>query len=113
MKCYWVMDLAGECQQILFAENKWMAVQQSDVYQNDGDFIGVRALRKKEWDQYSELGHVPKEVLIESGWWFECSGYLQNPRRRCCRYTTQDDKYTVIDNRVYCEECAKAIEVAV
>lgn len=45
--------------------------------------------RKPEFDQYAEAGTLPNSVLIEDGWWFECS--------HCYRRISKDLKEEVFD----------------
>ncbi len=112
MKCWWVSDASYDWQQIIFADTKHEAIYQSDGYENGSEYIEMRARRKKEWDKYAEQGFVPKEVLLEDGWWFECYGYNENGRR-CWKHLTIDDKPLVVDNKVYCnQECCDRSKVS-
>lgn len=113
MKCYWVSDANHQWQQVLFAEDRKEAIYKSDGYQNEGVYIDVRVRRKKEWDQYAELGYVPKEVMIQDGWWFECYGYKQNPRRRCCAHITEEENYKAVGDKVFCEDCSSQAEMEI
>jgi hypothetical protein len=109
-KAWIVNDTTYDWTEVIFAPTRHEAFYKSDGYQNEGHYTEMRGCRKKEWDQYADQGYVPKEVRLEDGWWFECAGRKTNPDRGCWKHITQEDKYTVIDEKVYCEECACAID---
>lgn len=105
LKCYWVCDEPNmDYQSIVFAPKRSKAMYNSEAY-GLVDFIDVRALRKPQFDKYAEQGFVPKQALLEDGWWFECYG--RNERGTpCCERLTIDDKPLIIDEGVYCnKEC--------
>lgn len=101
MKCYHVQNKNGEYQQLVFAEKRSDAIVNSEAYEWDGEYINVQATRKPEYDKYKEQGYVPKQALLNDGWWFECYGRDPNGKR-CCKQLTDEDNPLVIDERVYC-----------
>jgi hypothetical protein len=106
LKCYFVHDTDNENQELIFASKRSEAILNSEAYQYEGDYIKVRATRKKEFDKYAQQGFVPKQALLNDGWWFECYGY--NNDRRCCKQLTIDDNPLIVDEHVYCREsCLK------
>ena len=111
LKCYHMSDLEGEHQQLIFAENRSQAIIRSDAYQWDGDYIRVRAIRQPQYDAYAQLGSVPKEILLEDGWWFECHGDDEHGRR-CCKVLTIEDEPLVVDDLVYCKEHSNTLKEA-
>lgn len=66
----------------------------------DEEFRDVTCRRKPEWDQYAETG-IPIQVMLDAGWWFTCAG------RRCDTMCETGDGSVVIEDNVYCEECAR------
>ncbi len=63
--------------------------------------------RKKEYDTYADKGCVPIRVLINDGWWFECSG------PKCYRIIYQDENYSVRRQEAFCENCSPEIEMQI
>lgn len=106
MKAWIVSDTTYDWTEVIFAPTRHEAFYKSDGYQNDGYYTEMRGRRKKEWDQYAELGYVPREVMFQDGWWFECDGF--NDRGyRCCKQLTIDDNPLAIGDHAYCnQECA-------
>lgn len=104
MKAFYVCDPDNECAEIIFSDKRSQAIQVSEARQWH-DYIDVRASRKPQYDKFAEQGFVPKQTLLEDGWWFECCGYKENPRRRCCQHLTIEDNPVVINEEVYCQEC--------
>jgi hypothetical protein len=97
LKAYHVRDSEGGHQEIVFAETSGKAKMRSDAL-GWCDFTDIRAKRVKEFDQYTELGVVPKQIMLENGWWFECN--------RCLTYVDIDNDAKVSKkNDVYCESC--------
>lgn len=111
MKAY-LVDTDGENgAQIYFAETrgqaKALAANEDDV--TIVDVISCR--RQHHLDQYSP-GPVPPNVLMEMGWWFECSGCSRRVSEDTEEYYGTEDgepveANTVIDGqRVWCTpEC--------
>ena len=100
MKCFHVEETDGEHQQIVFAESRSKAIISSEAYEWSGRYIEVRAIRKPDYDKYAEQGYVPKQVLLNDGWWFECHG--RREIGRCCKPLTNDDNPIVVNEHVYC-----------
>lgn len=107
MKAWIVSDTTYDWSEVIFAPTRHEAFYKSDGYRNEGNYTEMRGYHKKEWDQYSEQGFVPKVVMIKDGFWFECYGYKTEPRRRCCAHVTENENYKVIYEHVYCEDCSK------
>lgn len=104
MKCYLTQDINGEHQELVFAQKRPEAVLKSEAYQWEGDYINVRATREPEFDKYADQGYVPKQVLLNNGWWFECYG--RKAIGRCCKPLTIEDNPLVVNEHVYCgHEC--------
>lgn len=105
MKCYHVQNKDAEHQQLVFAEKRSQAILKSEAYEWEGEYIGVQAIRKPEYDKYADQGYVPKQVLLNDGWWFECYGD-KAPSVRCCKPLTIEDGPLVVNEHVYCgKEC--------
>jgi len=99
LKCYWTYDRSMEHQSFVFAKKRSEAIYNSEAYQWDSDWTDIRAERMPEFDQYVD-SDIPKQALLEKGWWFECYGW------RCDRHLTIDDNPLIVDNHVYCnQEC--------
>lgn len=108
MKAWYVTDSQYEYGNIVFAEKRSQAILSSEAIEWN-EYIDCRASRKPQFDKYAELGYVPKEELLKDGWWFECCGYKEkgtNHQRRCMTICREDDAI-VIDEHVYCKDCAK------
>lgn len=105
IKCFHVQNYEGDHQEHIFAESRGKAIAQSEAYGWDGEFTKVQAVRKPEYDKYCSQGYVPKEVLLEDGWWFECCGRNEQGHR-CCKQLTIEDNPIVVDDHVYCQNHA-------
>jgi len=84
MKCFLVDCEQDEGSQLYFAETanqaKCYAANEAGI-----DYVEVTSCRRRpQYDQYAP-GPVPTKVLIEDGWWFECSG--------CSRHVSDDESY--------------------
>ncbi|QKS42947.1 hypothetical protein HUB94_19175 [Paenibacillus cellulosilyticus] len=110
MKAWYVSDPSNEMAQIVFAAKRSAAIQSSEA-RSWHDYIDIRATRMPEYDQFATEGTVPKQTLLEDGWWFECCGYKAEPRRRCCAVQTVEDNPIVIDDEVYCQDCAAHMQL--
>lgn len=99
MKAWHVQDKYGEYHQIIFADKRSEAIAKSEAREWN-DFIDVRAKRAKYAD---DLNTEPVKLIqaqLDNGWWFECHG-------NCRNHVTIDDRYTIVDGFIYCEECSK------
>ena len=67
--------------------------------------------RRLQYDQYSELGYVPKNVLLNDGWWFECNNCYKkiNEERWNCE-EGETIKPVFQNNWIFC--CQECSEVA-
>jgi len=102
-KAYYVSDYDNEHGEIVFAPTPSKAKHWADL---NCDYIDRRAERRPQYDKYVKDG-APKEVLFDDGWWFSCD----NPK--CHEYhVTKDDGGMIIDGKLYCAECAKALGVS-
>lgn len=81
MKAYYVDTKDAEYPEIVFAENRAKAITESEAYMETGEWTECRARRQPKFDQYAAFGQVPKSVLIENGWWFECGGKTEDGKR--------------------------------
>ncbi|QDH23480.1 hypothetical protein [Saccharibacillus brassicae] len=102
-KAYYVDTVYGDKGEIVFGEKRSDAIYHSEAYNEDGrSWTDIRAVRQPKYDQFAIEGSgVPKSVLLQGGWWFECSGINEDGRRCCKRLTAEDDP--VIENEgVYC-----------
>lgn len=100
MKCYLTSTADGEHQELVFAEKRSDAIRKSEAIQWD-EYINVRAVRQPDYDKYAEQRYVPKEVLIQDGWWFECYG-VNERGFNCFKHLTADDKPLIKYEHVYC-----------
>lgn len=72
LKAYTVHD-SDECSVVVFAKTG-IEARVAGAREMDTDFSGVESCRRfPAVDSYAP-GPVPPLVLIEHGWWFECSG---------------------------------------
>ena len=94
-------DAEEEAHQIVFAETAGKAKYLSEAYYMNGDYTEIKAKRAPEFDQYADQQKVPKEVMLQHGWRYECE--------ICFAYTDEDG--VVINDDVYCEECQEKIYI--
>lgn len=69
-------DVREDCENtggIYYAKHRITALKNAASELGDGDINGWAAHRAPWADEYSP-GPCPKLVMIEAGWWFECSG---------------------------------------
>lgn len=65
------------------------------------DFSDVDIKRASEFDQFAEAGKIPKEAMIQAGWWFECE--------QCQSHVDSDTETPVfVGDAVFC--CAECYE---
>lgn len=102
LKCYYVQEKSGKNQELIFAHKRTEAIYASEAY-GMVDWIDIMAVRKPEFDQYAEQGFVPKEAMLEHGWWFECCG-RNDAGLHCCNSLTKDDNPLLVSNHVYCNQ---------
>lgn len=70
-------DYEGLKSVVVFAKRS-VEARREGARELDIEFETVESCRRKpEFDQYAERGFVPIEIMIESGWWYECSGCMQ------------------------------------
>lgn len=100
MKAWHVQDNEGEYQQIIFAEKRSEAIQKSEAI-GWTEYVNVRAKRAKYCDDLEKEPCAIIQAQLDNGWWLECHG------DKCSKQVTIDDKYTIIDGHIYCEECSK------
>ena len=96
MKAYYVTDHEEEHGEIVFADTHGQAKQWANL---DCDYIDRRARREPRYDQYVDTCEVPKEVLLNDGWWFTCDKCFE-------RDVTKENGGQAINGEVYCSECA-------
>jgi hypothetical protein len=101
-KAYIARDKTGYRENcvVVFAETAGKAKQKAHIELETDSFIDVELKRAKQYDTYSSMEEISKEVLIQDGWWFEC---------RCGYQITQDrineGEAAVFENEVYCQTC--------
>jgi len=110
VKAYLVRDEGHDHTEIVFADKRSAAILASEAL-DWNEYINIRATRLPHFDEYAELGYVPKRALLDNGWWLECSGYKEEPKRRCCVQQIIDDMPVVINEKVYCRECAEKMDL--
>lgn len=95
-KAYLVRSSMEDYAEIIFAETPGKSKTQSSY---DDDFIDISAKRVPQFDSYRELGYVPKNILIEDGWWFTCDD--------CSEQVTDEDDYGYdpTHDLIYCSDC--------
>jgi len=65
------------------------------------EYIEVAScLRRPQYDQYAP-GPVPTKVLIEDGWFFECSGCNRRVEEDMSEIWDEDDEPVAVDGPVY------------
>jgi hypothetical protein len=92
MKAYEVFGWDGHGT-IVFADTPGKAKANAVI--DNTEFIELHAKRAKYADPYVEQGFVPKKVMLENGWWFNCN----------CYQPQHEDTAIVIDEVVYCKKC--------
>jgi len=65
------------------------------------EFNEVNCQRTPEFDEYASTEKVPDEVLLNLGWWLSCRKGL------CSNRVTGEERYTIQDGQVHCENCSK------
>lgn len=95
MKAFHIQSRDGENQEIVFAETVGKAKVKSEAYRWC-DYTELRASREIEFDKYADLGYVPKNELLKSGWWFTCQR---------CSITCTEENSVVVEEKVYCKKC--------
>lgn len=100
MKAWHVQDINGEYQEIVFGDKRSEAINKSEAI-GWTEYINVRAKRAKYCDDLEKEPCAIVQAQIDNGWWIECHG------GKCTKPVTIDDKYTVVDGYVYCEDCSK------
>ncbi|MGG1445061.1 hypothetical protein ABE354_24015 [Brevibacillus laterosporus] len=66
------------------------------LYEGWVDYIDIRVNRAPQYDEYAEVGKVPKEVMLADGWSWECGD---------CLRSTYEERAVVINETVYCTDC--------
>ncbi|MGD6876925.1 hypothetical protein [Bacillus infantis] len=99
MKAWHVQDNEGEYQEIVFASNRRDAIYKSEAF-GWTEYINVRARRAKYADGLNTEPVKLLQVQLENDWWMECHG------GKCTRQLTIEDKYTITDGYIYCENCS-------
>lgn len=73
MKAFIVQETDEGTGGVIFAKSNIAARKIGASEYNGGEIGGMSVHRAPGLDQYAETG-VPARVMIEEGWWFECSG---------------------------------------
>lgn len=73
MPAYIVNETYENTGGVVFATSKREALKWGADQYADGEKELVEAVRRKDLDRYEATG-VPSSILVEEGWWFECSG---------------------------------------
>lgn len=100
MKAWHVQDINGEYQEIVFSDKRSEAIAKSEA-RGWVDYIDVRAKRAKYCDDLEKEPCAIIQVQLENDWWLECHG------GKCTKQVMIEDEYTIVDGRIYCEECSK------
>ncbi len=63
--------------------------------------------RRSQYDQYSSIGYVPKQVLLNDGWWFECQNCYKKIDSDCWDYEEDEAIEPVFENNwiFCCQDC--------
>ncbi len=99
MKAWMIEDIDHEGATIVFNNNETNA-RSNGAFEIGSEYEYVTCIRKKEFDQYSEAGFVPVEILIKKhGWWWGCF--------HCSNHVNEETENPVyIPQGVYCSpEC--------
>lgn len=77
MKAWKVEDpycTEGYCE-VVFAETRGKAIQQSDAYGMSGEYTDMKATRLKFLDDKEGMPERERQILlIRHGWWYEING---------------------------------------
>lgn len=97
MKAYHIHDKenSGEeaFHEIVFAETASKAKYASEAYSNGVPWTEISVTRKPEFDQYANIGRIPRSAYIADGWIFECD--------RCSSFSATKE----VGTEVVCEFC--------
>lgn len=99
LKAYVVTEIAEDHGGVVFARFHAEARRKGANEFGDGDWDSVECRRAPEFDQYAP-GPISPLVLIEKGWWFECTD--------CSRTVNMDSIFdlklrpVVTQNHIYC-----------
>lgn len=86
-----------------------IAARREGANQLDIEFEYVDCSRAPQFDQYADQGKVPTMVLLEHGWWFECSHCGCSIMAEQLEETkdTPLDKVVIAGDHVYCNQDCK------
>lgn len=113
IKAWEVRDPGGDCEPgesclvIIFHHRRKKALEIG------ADQMGVGAEHlevehRPGFDRYADQGYVPRDILLEQGWWFECCFCYRWIQRE-----NEDIKEVVIDGReIYCNETCRVKQAA-
>ena len=73
LKAFAVMEDSENTGDIFFAKHAITALRCGANQLGDGD-IGGWTARRAQWADLYAPGPIPKLVMIENGWWFDCGG---------------------------------------
>jgi hypothetical protein len=111
MKAYVVRETYNDGCCVRFAEQSVVA-RREGANELDTDFEAVECRRAPEFDEYAP-GPVPDRVLVEHGWWFECT---QCSQRISNEPTDEDGEPIELSpiyegDRIFCSlKCKEALE---
>lgn len=74
----------------------------------------VECKRAPEYDQYAEKGSIPKKILLENGWWFECDGcytVIQLEQVDVDAKETPLEELVVVGDFLYCNPSCRELRV--
>jgi hypothetical protein len=89
-KIAWQIDDIFEGTSTFVFHHHGLAARREGANELDLDFEDVECSRKPYFDEYAEQGFVPREVLLDNGWWFECNN--------CSKHITE---YNVYKHNIY------------
>lgn len=99
---------------VVFAKDKREALKWGANEYADGEIDGFEAVRRKDLDRYETTG-VPAKILVEEGWWFECSGCGIEIRDSACDEDAGVNAAHVVgtvSGRVYCCHACRTLSLA-
>ena len=76
MKAYIVTEEHDGRGCVRFANHNIVA-RREGANQLDCDFESVSCRREPAFDAYADTGEVPRDVMVDHGWWFECMNCSQ------------------------------------
>lgn len=84
-KVAWQINEDMECGSVVVFHHHGLAARREGANDLGLDFEDVECYRASQFDEYADKGEIPRTVLLDNGWWFECHS--------CYAHITEDSIY--------------------